>query len=99
MTGRVNQEDFKEIYDAIARMDVASVDQIANATRFAKTVLKHKLSFYVKTGRLFRVSKGMYSTVPRQMEKHYKGERSRLKKAREDSALVANCFFNMVASR
>lgn len=96
MAGQVNQEDFKEIYDAIARMDVATLEQVANATRFPKTTLKHKLSFYVKTGRLFRVSKGMYSTVPRQMEKHYKGQRIREKQAREDSAAIANCFYNMV---
>jgi predicted transcriptional regulator of viral defense system len=96
VSGKINQQDFKEIYDVIARMDVASVDQVANSTRFSKTVLKHKLSFYVKTGRLFRVSKGMYSVTPRAPVKGYKDQRSRLKKQREDSALVANCFYNMV---
>lgn len=96
MSGKINHHDFKEIYSAVARMDVATVDQIANATKYPKAVLKHKLSFYVKTGRLFRVSKGLYSVTPREMPVGYKAERSRVKNARESAALIANCFYNMV---
>jgi predicted transcriptional regulator of viral defense system len=96
MSGQINQEDFSEIFGVIARLDVATIDQIANSTKFPKTTLKHKLSFYVKTGRLFRVAKGLYSVTPRDLGKGYAGQRRRLKEQREDSALIANCFFNMV---
>ena len=96
MSGKINQYDFKHIYDAVARMDVATLEQIANATKYKKATLKHKLSLYVKTGRLFRVSKGLYSVTPREMPPGYKAERSRVKNARESAAVIANCFYNMV---
>jgi predicted transcriptional regulator of viral defense system len=97
MAGMINQHDFMEIYDAIKRMGVASVDQVANATKYPKTTLKHKLSFYTRTGRIFRVSKGHYSVDPAvRKDVTYKQKRQTLQQKRAETDFIAACFNNMV---
>jgi hypothetical protein len=93
------QSDFEEIFDAIERMGVASKSQIENATRFTRETLGTRLSYYVRKGKLFRISKDRYATEPQAKISSYTDKRNRLEEQREASAFAVDFFNKMVKTR
>lgn len=88
--------DFQEIFDAIEAMGVASTTQIENATRFSRESLRSRLSWYVRKGRLYRISKDRYATEPQAKISGYTEQRKRLENQREASAFAVDFMNKMV---
>jgi DeoR/GlpR family transcriptional regulator of sugar metabolism len=91
-----SQAEFEEIFDAIEAMGVASISQLDNATRFTKETLRMRLAWYVKKGKIFRISKDRYATEPQAKISGYTEQRNRLEEQRKASAFAVDFFNKMV---